>query len=113
MSFWEIEASVSPAREIHADGTEQSLVRVQSVDLDNADPAAHAFIDPRSTCARRLALEILAAADDADWQTQQDGCPQEAQSAPHTRHQPPRRFPRARERWPPDWRRCSRPTARS
>jgi hypothetical protein len=39
---------------------------VQIVDLDNPDPAAHAFIDLRSTCARRLALEILAAADDAD-----------------------------------------------
>ena len=78
MSFWEIEASVSPAREILADGSEQLRVRVQIVDLDNADPAACAFIDLRSTCARRLALEIRAAADDADWQTQQNGCPQEA-----------------------------------
>jgi hypothetical protein len=76
--FWEIEASVSPAREILVDGSEQLLVRVQIVDLDGAEDAAHAFIDLRSTCARRLALEILAAADDADWQTEQDGCPQEA-----------------------------------
>jgi len=48
------------------------------VDLDNPDAAAHAFIDLRSTCSRRLALEILAAADDADWQTEQDGCPEPA-----------------------------------
>ena len=73
--FWEIEASVSPAR-VLIDGSEQLLVRVQITDLDNADPSATAFIDLRSTCARRLALEILAAADDADWQTQQDGCPE-------------------------------------
>jgi len=73
--FWEIEASVSPAR-VLVDGSEQLLVRVQITDLDNADPSATAFIDLRSTCARRLALEILAAADDADWQTQQDGCPE-------------------------------------
>lgn len=76
--FWEIEASVSPASEILADGSEQLLVRVQIVDHDNADPAARAFIDLRSTCARRLALEILAAADDADWQTEQIGCPEPA-----------------------------------
>jgi hypothetical protein len=62
--FWEIEASVSPAREILLDGSEQLLVRVQIVDLDSPDPAAHAF--------------ILAAADDADWQTEQDGCPEPA-----------------------------------
>jgi hypothetical protein len=72
--FWEIEASVSPAR-VLVDGSEQLLVRVQIVDLDSPDPVAHAFIDLRSTCARRLALEILAAADDADWQTE---CPEPA-----------------------------------
>ena len=76
--LWEIEASVSPAREVLDDGSEQLLVRVQITDLDSAEDAADAFIDLRSTCARRLALEILAAADDADWQTEQDGCPQEA-----------------------------------
>lgn len=76
--FWEIEASVSPAREILADGCEQLLVRVQIVDLDSAEDSPNAFIDLRSTCARRLALEILAAADDADWQTEQDGCPEPA-----------------------------------
>ena len=74
---WEIEASVSPAR-VLVDGSRELLARVQIVDLDNPDPAARAFIDLRSTCARRLALEILAAADDADWQTEQDGCPEPA-----------------------------------
>ena len=54
---------------------QELLVRVQISDLDNADPSATAFIDLRSTQARRIALEILAAADDADWQTEQDGCP--------------------------------------
>jgi hypothetical protein len=54
-------------------------VRVQIVDLDNADPSAAAFIDLHPTCARRIALEILAAADDADWQTEQDGCEETAQ----------------------------------
>lgn len=75
--YWEIEAAVSPAQ-VMLDGSVQLLVRVQIVDLDNADPSAAAFIDLHPTCARRIALEILAAADDADWQTEQDGCPQEA-----------------------------------
>jgi len=72
--YWEIEAAVSPAR-VLVDGSAQLLVRVQISDLDNADPSAAAFIDLPSTEARRIALEILAAADDADWQTEQDGCP--------------------------------------
>jgi hypothetical protein len=75
--YWEIEASVSPAR-ILVEGSEQRLVRVAIVDLDSVEGSNDAFIDLRSTCARRIALEILAAADDADWQTEQDGCPQEA-----------------------------------
>ena len=75
----EIDASISPAREILPGGSEQLLVRVQIVDLDSCEGAAAAFIDLRSTCARRLALEIMAAANDADWQTEQDGCPEPAQ----------------------------------
>ena len=75
--YWEIEAAVSPAR-VLVDGSAQLLVRVQISDLDNADPSAAAFIDLPSTEARRIALEIVAAADDADWQTEQGGCPQEA-----------------------------------
>jgi hypothetical protein len=74
---WEIEAALSPIA-ILLDGTEERLVRVQISDLDHADPSAVAFIDLPSTEARRIALEILAAADDADWQTEQNGCPQEA-----------------------------------
>jgi hypothetical protein len=75
--YWEIEAAVSPVG-ILSDGTEELLVRVQILDLDNADPSAVAFIDLPCTEARRIALEILAAADDAVWQTEQNGCPQEA-----------------------------------
>ena len=71
--FWEIEAAVSPVGVI-VDGAGQRLVRVQIVDLDSADPSAAAFIDLPATQARRIASEILAAADDADWQTDQDGC---------------------------------------
>jgi len=74
--FWEIQAAVSPASILVGDGSEERLVRVQIVDHDNADPSAAAFIDLRSAQARQIAMEILAAADDADWQTEQDGCPQ-------------------------------------
>ena len=74
--LWEIEATVSPARVMLLDGSAQMVVRVQIVDCDNPDPSAVAFIDLPSTEARRIALEILAAADDADWETDQDGCPQ-------------------------------------
>ncbi len=74
--FWEIEAAVSPASILVQDGSEELLVRVQIVDLENPDQSAVAFIDLRSTQARRIALEILAAADDADWQTEQNGCPE-------------------------------------
>lgn len=76
--FWEIGAAVSPASILVEDGSEELLVRVQIVDLDNPDPSAAAFIDLPSTEARRIALEIFAAADDADWQTEQNSCPQEA-----------------------------------
>ena len=76
-AWWEIEAAISPIG-LLVDGTEERLVRVQIADLDNADPSAVAFIDLPSTEARRIALEILAAADDADWQTEQNGCRQEA-----------------------------------
>lgn len=76
-AWWEIEAAISPVG-LLVDGTEEMLVRVQISDLDNADPSAVAFIDLPSTEARRIALEILAAADDADWQTEQNDCRQEA-----------------------------------
>lgn len=75
--YWEIDAAVSPVS-VLVEGSAQLLVRVQIVDLDNADPRAAAFIDLSSTQARRIALEILAAADDADWQADQDGCEEAA-----------------------------------
>ena len=40
---------------------------------DIEDSSQDAFIDLRSACARRLALELLAAAEDAEWQTDQAG----------------------------------------
>ncbi|MGH2844356.1 MAG: hypothetical protein ACRDKL_12360 [Solirubrobacteraceae bacterium] len=73
--FWEIEAAVSPASILANDGSEQLLVRVQIIDVEDPDLSAAAFIDLPSTQARRIASEILAAAGDADWQTSQDGCP--------------------------------------
>lgn len=75
--YWEIEAAVSPVS-ILAGGAEEMLVRVQIINVDDPDPSAAAFIDLPSTQARRIASEILAAADDADWQTDQNGCPREA-----------------------------------
>lgn len=77
-ALWEIEAAVSPAHVMLVNGSAQLLVRVQIVDLEDPDPSAAAFIDLPSTEARRIALEILAAADDADWQTDQDGCEEAA-----------------------------------
>lgn len=79
--YWEIDAAVSPVP-VLTDCGEELLVRVQIIDLDNADPSAVAFIDLPSTEARRVALEILAAADDADWQTDQNGCPQGTMTVP-------------------------------
>lgn len=75
--WWEIQAAVSPVQ-VLLDDRELRLVRVQISDLDNPDPSAVAFIDLPSTEARRIALEILAAADDADWQTDLDGCEEAA-----------------------------------
>ena len=72
-ALWEIEAAVSPVS-LLVNGSVQLLVRVQIIDLEDPDSAAAAFIDLSSAQARRIALEILAAADDADWQTDQDGC---------------------------------------
>jgi hypothetical protein len=73
----EIEAAVSPVQ-VLLDGREERLVRVQISDLENPDPSAAAFIDLPCPEARRIALEILDAADDADWQTDQDGCEEAA-----------------------------------
>ena len=72
--YWEIDAAVSPVA-VLTDCGEELLVRVQITDFENADPAAVAFIDLPSPEARRIALEILAAAEDADWQTRSKRLP--------------------------------------
>ncbi|MGH2863366.1 MAG: hypothetical protein ACRDLT_17955 [Solirubrobacteraceae bacterium] len=77
--YWEIEAAVSPVS-VLVDGAVHLLVRVRIVDVDDSDPSAVAFIDLPSAQARRIASEILAAADDADWQTDQNGCPRSPQA---------------------------------
>ena len=77
--FWEIEASVSPAREILVGGCSSSCssaCRSSTSTTLTPRPTRSSICAPRS--ARRLALEILAAADDADWQTEQNGCPEQA-----------------------------------
>ncbi len=76
---WEIEASAGPAREGLVGGGARLLVRVRMFDDDAEHPGADAFIDLRPSCARRLALELLAAAEDAEWQTDQAGLWKQAQ----------------------------------
>ena len=70
---WEIEASAGPAREGLVGGGARLLVRVRMFDVGVEQPQPDAFIDLRPTSARRLALELLAAAEDAEWQTDQAG----------------------------------------
>jgi hypothetical protein len=65
---WEIEASAGPAREGLLRGM-QLLVRVRL--FDDRQPDAYTDLRPRD--ARHLALELLAAAEDAEWQTEQAG----------------------------------------
>jgi hypothetical protein len=66
---WEIEASAGPAREAPTDGGAQLLVRVRLFDEGVGDPQPDAFTDLRPQDARHLALELLAAAEDAERQT--------------------------------------------
>jgi hypothetical protein len=70
----EIEASAGPARAGLVGGGAQLLVRVRLFDCGADDPAPDAYCDLRPRDARHLALELLAAAEDADWQTEQAGC---------------------------------------
>jgi hypothetical protein len=74
--FWEIEASISPIREFLADDSTHVLVRVQIMDPGSAEdsPMPSSICDPHARGGSRS--ELLAAADDADWQTEQDGCPE-------------------------------------
>jgi hypothetical protein len=67
---WEIEASTGPAREGLVGGGAQLLVRVRLFDVGVEEPAPDAYIDLRPGCARHLALELLAAAQDAERQTE-------------------------------------------
>jgi hypothetical protein len=71
-----IETSAGPALEGLLDGTMLLLVRVRLFDApgasdDDGNPLQNpeAFTDLRPSCARRLARELLAAADDAETQT--------------------------------------------
>ena len=66
---WEIEASAGPAREGLPHGDARLLVRVRLFDADVEHPQPDAFTDLRPACARHLALELLAAAEDAERQT--------------------------------------------
>ncbi len=68
--FWEIEATVGPAREGLVGGGKQLLVRVTLFNQHAEAPQPDAFVDLRPSCARHLALELLAAAEDAEQQTQ-------------------------------------------
>lgn len=66
---WEIEASAGPAREALVGGGAQLLVRVTLFGDRVVDAQPDAFIDLRPSYARHLALELLAAAEDAERQT--------------------------------------------
>jgi hypothetical protein len=70
---WEIEASAGPASEGLVGGGAQLLVRVRLFDDGVENPQPDAYIDLRPSSARHLALELLAAAEDAEWQTDQAG----------------------------------------
>jgi hypothetical protein len=70
---WEIEASAGPAREGLLGGAKRLLVRVRMFDDCAENPSADALVDLRPTEARRLARQLLAAAQDAERQTEQAG----------------------------------------
>jgi hypothetical protein len=72
---WEIEASAGPAREGIVGGGSRLLVRVTlfNDELEGTEPAPEAYTDLRPRDARHLALELLAAAEDAERQTEQAG----------------------------------------
>ncbi|MDQ2759767.1 MAG: hypothetical protein M3Y17_04830 [Actinomycetota bacterium] len=73
IGYWEIEASAGPAREGLVGGAKQLLVRVRLFDEGVEHPQPDAFIHLRPSCARHLALELLAAAEDAEQQTHAAG----------------------------------------
>jgi hypothetical protein len=71
---FEIEASAGPARGSLVGGGAQLLVRVRLFDLGVDEQQPDAYTDLRPRDARHLALELLAAAEDAEWQTEQADC---------------------------------------
>jgi hypothetical protein len=70
---FEIEASAGPARAGLVGGGAQLLIRVRLFDRGVDEPQPDAYTDLRPRDARHLALELLAAAEDAEWQTEQAG----------------------------------------
>jgi len=70
----EIDAGAGPAREGILDGRAMLLVRVRLFDNDCVDtPRPDAYCDLRPEQARRLALRLLEAAEDAERLTTQAG----------------------------------------
>lgn len=70
----EIDADAGPAREGILHGRAILLVRVRMFDSDGVDdPREDAYCDVRPEEARRLAIRLLAAAEDAERQTIQAG----------------------------------------
>jgi hypothetical protein len=74
---WQIEASAGPAREGTVDGRAALLVRVRlfnEPDETGLTDKPDAFTDLRTTDARHLAFELLAASAHAELLTACEGC---------------------------------------
>ncbi|HTT27747.1 MAG TPA: hypothetical protein VMG37_05010 [Solirubrobacteraceae bacterium] len=69
----EINASAGPSRIGRVGGGALLLVRVRLFDCGGEDPQPDAYTDLLPRDARRLALELLAAAENAERQTEQAG----------------------------------------
>jgi len=69
----EIQASAGPARTGLVGGGALLLVRVRLFDCGGDDPQPDAYTNLRPRDARHLARELLAAAEDAERQTEQAG----------------------------------------
>ena len=69
----EITASAGPSRIGRVGGGALLLVRVRLFDCGAEDPQPDAYTNLRPRDARHLARELLAAADDAERQTEQAG----------------------------------------
>ena len=72
--FWEIEAAAGPAREGLVGGGKRLLVRVTLFNRRRVRPRSPMRSSTCALrCARHLALELLAAAEDAEQQTHAAG----------------------------------------